>query len=278
MTSAATLLALSVALALAEPPLPDRPDRKPPGERPAPVFAPAPAAPEPEAEPVPAPRPAPAATPAPAPAPVEEARIATPHAVGGNRLARPPVTLVGAGALGTGGAAWLTEVGYPELAVTYAQGISELDDLGGSARVSWTTGEMLVGVLWRHELWRDGSRTGFRLLAGPWFDFGATWIYPQNTTNVGLQASPGVAWTLPAGSGLASLTADLPLTLGFQRGVGVAIAPRVGAAFEAPLTPDVTLGAQVQLWVRWGGGSAAIPGLDARIQGALAALVTWRVF
>jgi hypothetical protein len=188
------------------------------------------------------------------------------------------VTLAGAGALGVGGAAWLTEVGYPVLALSYGQGISELDDLGGTARVSWTTGEMLLAIVWRRELWRDGSRTGFRLVAGPWFDFGATWIYPENASNLGLEVTPGLAWTLPAGAGLASVTGDLALTWAFQRGMGLAVSPRLGASYEVPVAPDVTLGARVQLWVRWGSGSAAIPGLDARLQGALSALVTWRVF
>jgi hypothetical protein len=278
ITSAATMLVLSVALSLGELPLPDRPDRKPPSERAAPVFAPAPADPEPAAERAPVEAPPPAVPPAPASPPGHEGRIATPHAVGGRRPERPPETLAGAGALGSGGVAWLTEVGYPVLALTYGQGISDLDDLGGTARISWTTGEMLLGVLWRRELWRDGGRTAFRLVAGPWFDFGATWIYPENQANVGLEVAPGLAWTTPAGAGLASVTGDLALTWAFQRGMGVAASPRLGASYEVPVMPDVTLGARVQLWIRWGSGSAAIPGLDARLQGALSALVTWRVF
>jgi hypothetical protein len=41
---------------------------------------------------------------------------------------------------------------------------------------------------------------------------------------------------------------------------------------------DVTLGARAGLWVRWSTGSAAIPGVDQRLQGELVALVTWKVF
>ena len=105
-----------------------------------------------------------------------------------------PVTLVGAGALGPGGAAWLTEVGYPQLTLTYAQGLGDWDDLGATVGVGWTTGEMLLGVVWRRELAGDaGSRAGFRLVAGPWFNFGATWIHPQNDQqNLGLSVAPGV--------------------------------------------------------------------------------------
>src|SRR5512137_62380 len=92
-----------------------------------------------------------------------------------------PVTLVGAGALGPGGAAWLTEVGYPQFSVTYAQGLDEWNDLGGTAALGWTTAEMTLGVLWRRELAGDaGSRAGFRLMGGTWFNFGSTWIYSAN--------------------------------------------------------------------------------------------------
>lgn len=284
ITSTGMLLTLVAALALAEPPLPDRPDRKPAAERPAPVFAPPPgAAPagDAAAEPGPPPTPSPAEprTSAPRSAPTDDgARIASPNRPTGGRLPPPPVTLAGAGALGAGGAAWLTEVGYPTLAITYGQGLNAVDDVGGTARFSWTTGEMLLGALWRRELWRDGSRLAFRLAGGPWFDFGATWIYPENGYNVGIEASPGLAWTTPAGQGLASVTLDLPLTWAWLRGMGVVVAPRLGASYEVPIGPDVTLGARAQLWVRWGGGSADVPDLDSKIQGALSALVTWRVF
>jgi hypothetical protein len=41
---------------------------------------------------------------------------------------------------------------------------------------------------------------------------------------------------------------------------------------------DVMLGARAGLWVRWATGSAALPGLDQKLQGELVALVTWKVF
>jgi hypothetical protein len=192
---------------------------------------------------------------------------------------RAPVTLVGAGALGPGGAAWLAEVGYPTISLTYAQGLDEWNDLGATLGMAWTTGEMVLGLAWRRELAGDaGSRAGFRLTAGPWFDFGATWIYPENRSNLGLLVAPGLGWTASAGPGLASVTLDLGMEWAMQRGMGVGFLPRLCAAYEAPIAADVTLGARAGLWVRWASGSAQIPGLDDRLLGELTAVVTWKVF
>jgi hypothetical protein len=209
-----------------------------------------------------------------APEPAAQPATAAPSAA-----APAPVTLVGAGALGSGGAAWLTEAGYPSIAVTYAQGIGAWDDLGATIGISWTTGEMVVGLVWRRELAGDeGSRAGFRLTAGPWFDFGSTWVWSENQANLGLLLAPGAAWTASVGAGLVSASLDLGFEWAMKRGMGVAFLPRLALAYEAPIAKDLTLGARAGLWVRWSSGSAAIPGMDARLLGELVALVTWRVF
>jgi hypothetical protein len=191
-----------------------------------------------------------------------------------------PVTLLGAGALGPGGAAWLTSVGYPQLTLTYAQGISDWDDLGATVGVGWTTGEMLLAAVWRRELAGDaGSRAGFRLVAGPWFNFGATWIHPLNDqANLGLSVAPGFAWTATAGTGLVSVFLDAGLVWAWQRGMGLAFQPRLGVSYEVPVVKDVTLGASAGIWSRWASGSAGIPGVDRTLQGQLDAVVTWKVF
>jgi hypothetical protein len=90
--------------------------------------------------------------------------------------------------------------------------------------------------------------------------------------------APGGAWTASAGPGLVSVTLDLGLEWAMQRGMGVAFLPRLGLAYEAPVTRDVTLGARAGLWIRWASGSAAIPGLDQKVLGELAAVVTWKMF
>jgi hypothetical protein len=190
-----------------------------------------------------------------------------------------PVTLVGAGALGPGGAAWLTEVGYPQFAVTYAQGLDEWNDLGGTVGLAWTTGEMVLGLVWRRELAGDaGSRAGFRVTAGPWFNFGGTWIYSANEPNLGLVVAPGFGWTASVGAGLLSATLDLGLEWAMQRGMGFAYVPRLGVGYEAPVSKEVSLGARAGLWARWATGSAVIPGLDDKVLGELVAVVTWKVF
>jgi hypothetical protein len=138
---------------------------------------------------------------------------------------------------------------------------------------------MVLGLVWRRELAGDaGSRAGFRLTAGPWFDFGATWIYPENRSNLGLLVAPGAGWTASTGPGLVSVTLDLGLEWAMQRGMGVGFVPRLGVAYEAPVSKDVTLGVRAGLWVRWASGSARIPGLDDRLLGELAGVVTWKVF
>jgi len=269
-TLSAALVALSTAISLAEPPLPDRPDRRPSADSPPPWQSAPPAAPpSPDSEP-------PEATaPRSAPAPEGESTPSRPPP----RPPQRPVTLLGAGGLGLGGAAWLVEVGYPYLAFSYGQGLDSINDLGATVRFDWTTSEMLLGVLWRREMGAsDGSRLGFRLVGGPWFDFGADFVYGANETNLGLEVGPGIAWTLPAGPGLFTLAGDLPLTWAFQRGMGTVAEPLLSAAYEVPVVRDVTLGVRPYLGVRWASGSARIPGLDSRLNGGLTASATWRMF
>jgi len=291
---APALLALALVPWLAGDPLPDRPGHVKSTEDP---FAKPLAgdAPRPEPPAGPASEPGRAADPVrePLPAPGGDAAPASGRAEAlppaeGSIASRPvsprprlplQVTVAGAGALGPGGVAGLAEVGYPRIAATYAQGLTLEDDLGGTLRVDWSTGEMLLGVAWRRELSRvGGSRTGFRLVAGPWFDFGGTWIYPDNRYNLGLQVSPGIAWTAEVGGGLLTVAGDLPLTWAWQRGMGVALAPVLSLAYEVPVLRDLSLGARAELTVRWGAGSAAIPGLDSHLGAGLAALLTWRTF
>ncbi len=191
----------------------------------------------------------------------------------------PPITVTGAGALGAGGAAWEVEIGYPSIAMTYAQGVDDRNDLGAVIGASWTTGEMVLDFLWRSELAGDASsRAGFRLTAGPWFNFGGTWLHSGNEPNLGLALAPGAAWTASAGPGLVSVMADLGVTWAWQRGMGVAFSPRFAVAYEAPVSKDLTVGARAGLWARWATGSAAIPGVDQTLQAELVALLTWRVF
>jgi hypothetical protein len=189
------------------------------------------------------------------------------------------VTLLGAGALGPGGAAWLTQVGYPYLAVVYAQGLNLADDLGGTVSFAWTTSEMLLGATWRRELAASpGNHLGARLAFGPWIDFGSNWIYAANRTNWGPQASPGIAFTPEVGPGLFTVAADLALTWAVERGMGLAAEPVGSVAYELPAARDLNVGGRAYVAARWGSGSAHIPGLDTHLSGGLTVAVTWRMF
>jgi hypothetical protein len=295
MTSIApALVALALLPTLAEGPLPDRPGHVPSTESPFASPRPAGAAPaaaapaRPDAAPAPgepppdggaAPRPgSPAAAAGQERAPEGAASSAVAPSPRGPRP--PPPTLVGAGALGEGGVAWYAEAGYPAVAAAWAQGVSAWDDAGVALRLDWTTSEMLLAGLWRRELDRSGaSRLGFRLVGGLWADFGATWVYAGNAANLGIQAVPGIAWsTWGAGPGLLTFSLDAALTWAWQRGMGVALAPDLAAAYEVPLSEDLAIGGRASLRVRWGAGSADVAGLDSRVRGTVAATVTWRPF
>jgi len=239
------LLALLLSLPAAEPPLPDRPDHG--------------SAEEPVAD-----------------APAEEG---TAPKFARARSGPGQVTLLGAGALGPGGAAWLTQVGYPYLAVGYAQGVTSVDDLGASVSYAWTTSEMLLAATWRRELAAGGAgRLGTRLAFGPWIDFGSNGIYGGNKTNGGPEAVPGIAWTPGVGPGLATLALDLGLFWTLERGMGLAAEPALSLAYEVPVARDLGVGARAYLGTRWGSGSAGIPGLDGHLNGGLTVCITWRMF
>jgi hypothetical protein len=312
---APVLLALALLPAISEDPLPDRPGHVPSKENPFASPRPAGADPEPSAPGTPSaasastqavpppvdggatPGPAPSSSQAapgaprspagPPPRPPGDAVTAagaggpgTPSPRGAAPVRPPPPTLVGAGALGEGGVAWFAEAGYPAVAAAWAQGLSSSDDAGVALRLDWTTSEMLLAGLWRHELSRSGgSRLAFRLAGGFWSDFGATWVYGGNAANLGIQAVPGIAWSTDgAGPGLLTFSLDAALTWAWQRGMGVVLAPDLAVAYEVPISEDLAVGGRASLWVRWGGGSADVAGLDSKVRGTVAATVTWRPF
>ncbi|HVP66559.1 MAG TPA: hypothetical protein VMT17_04775 [Anaeromyxobacteraceae bacterium] len=242
-------LAVLLALSAADPPLPDRPDREPPAPS--------------------------SAVPGDTPGTSDEGSAAIPR----RRPSPRQVTLVGAGSLGAGGAAWLTQAGYPLLEIEYAQGLNAVDDLGALAAYTWTTSEMVLGAVWRRELGAtSGSRSGMRLTGGAWLDFGSGWIYPGNQSNAGIAATPGLAWTPVLGPGLLTFAADFAFTWAMARGMGLAFTPAGSIAYEFRIAPDLSAGASIYVGIRWGSGSAHIPGLDDGLQGGVNLALTWRMF
>jgi len=133
-----------------------------------------------------------------------------------------------------------TEVGYPQVSLTYAQGLDEWNDLAGPSHGLDHRGDgARAGVAARARR-RRGKPGRVRLAAGPWLDFGATWIYPRT-------GPTWACWWLGSGldrldrPGLVSVTLDLGIEWAMQRGMGVGFVPRLGVAYEAPVSKDVTL-------------------------------------
>ena len=187
-------------------------------------------------------------------------------------------SLAGGASLGRGGTAWAFGLGWPLLFATYAQGVSQRDDLGAGLEIDWPASEFLVAGLWRREIGGGGgSQLGLRLRLGFYTCFGATWAWSDNRSDLGVQLSPGLAWSLDTASGVLSVGGDVPITWTFERGGGWIAAPRLGVSFETPLWSEVSLGARAAAGVRGAGGGA--PGAaDDRFQVEVTVLATWHAF
>lgn len=235
------LAAALAALALAAPPQDARnPPAGSPAEPPAPAEASAP----------------PAASPSPA------------------RLA----SLLGGASLGQGGAAWAFGLGWPLAFAAYAQGVGPRDDLGAALEVDWAASEFFLGGLWRREIARAGdSHLALRLRLGLYANFGATWIWSDNPSDVGAQLGPGLAWSLDTPSGVLAVGGDVPITWTFHRGGGWIVAPRLGISYETPLWSDLSLGARAAVGARGAGGGAPGSG-DDRFLVEVTVLATWHPF
>ncbi len=212
--------------------------------------------------------PSPASGESPAPPPGEVAASAS----------APLPSLQGGASLGRGGVTWAFGLGWPLAFGTYAQGIGDRDDLGGGLEVDWASSEFLLSGLWRREIARaGGSHLGLRVRLGLYACFGATWVWSDNPSDLGIQLSPGLAWSLDTPSGVLSVGGDVPLTWTFERGGGWIAAPRLAVSFETPLWTDVSLGARAGAGLRGAGGGA--PGADQdRFQVEVTVLATWHPF
>ncbi len=190
---------------------------------------------------------------------------------------RETPSLLGGRTLGAGGADWLGTAGFPAVSVTYGQGITGVDDAGGFVQMDWVASELVVGGLWRHALVRGAPDVAFRLRAGFYADFGATWAYSTNASDTGIQAVPALAASWQTGGGILALSAEVAATWTFSRGMGWVLAPRGTASFEAPLYGDLTVGGRLGLGYRAAGGGAPSSG-DGRPILELSALVGYRAF
>jgi hypothetical protein len=167
--------------------------------------------------------------------------------------------------------------GFSSLGAAYAQGITLQDDLGATLTFDWATTELSLGALWRRQLGTSGGWTiGGRLGLAWYLDFGGTWVHDDNRGDRGFTLTPALVLSTRAGEGIFSVTGDLPLTITAWRGGGFMAAPKVSAAFEAPLYGPWTLGLQGGL--QWRGGSGGAPMRAGQLLPELLVLGGYRVF
>jgi hypothetical protein len=166
--------------------------------------------------------------------------------------------------------------GYATLGVAYAQGLTERDDLGASARFNWSTTELVLGALWHRQLARVGSwDLASRLALGWYLDGGSTLVHDDNLSDRGVQLTPALALST-RGVGLLAVAFDLPVTFTTWRGGGVWIAPRLSVSYEAPLYDQLALGVIGSL--AWRGGTGGTPMRAGQVLPELLVTATWRLF
>lgn len=158
-----------------------------------------------------------------------------------------------------GGAAAVAWAGWRSFGVAYAQGITNQDDLGGFVDLDWSTAEFRLGALYRRPLGQAGVfDMGARLSLAWYQDFAATWVYPENHSDRGVELTPGLALSNRAAGGVFSMIGELPLTITTKYGSGLLFSPRFSLAYEAPLYPELTLGARLGIGYRAGSGDAPL--------------------
>lgn len=194
--------------------------------------------------------PAPAGEPAAPASPAE----ATPRAAPPRRQ----LSLLSAEPLG-GASASLAWVGWSSLGIAYAQGITNEDDLGAFVDFDFRKTEFRLGALYRRPLAKAGAFDVAGRLAISWFEgFGSTWTFEDNHSDRGFELAPGLSLSRPAIGGVLSLLGDAPFTITTKYGAGLLFSPRLTVAYEAPLYPDVTVGARVGVGYRAGSGDAPL--------------------
>lgn len=171
---------------------------------------------------------------------------------------RRQLSLVSAEPLG-GASTALVWAGWSSLGIAYAQGITEQDDLGGFASFDWQRTEFRLGALYRRPLGTAGVFDMAGRLALAWYEnFGSTWIHDENHSDRGVELVPGLALSTRAASGVFSMLAEAPLTVTTKYGSGFLFSPRFSLAYEAPVYPDLAVGAQLGVGYRAGSGDAPL--------------------
>ena len=189
-----------------------------------------------------------------------------------------PASLLGGEVMPVGNAQLLGWAGWPGVGLRYAQGYGDAD-AGADLRADYTTGEMEAAGFLRLPLWPAGrGGFAFRVRAGLYAGFGATWGRYAHRTDTGILFSPGLAWSTSAATGTFALGLDLESATTFHRGGGLWLAPTLSASVEVPLVGGVTAGARFGLARRWdwGGAPGALRSPDDAAE--LVALIGYRIF
>jgi hypothetical protein len=176
-----------------------------------------------------------------------------------------------------GGSVATAWAGWASLGLAYAQGVTDLDDLGGALDLDWATTELRLGAFYRRPLagaggWDLGARVGVGWYAG----FGGQWVRDANRSDRGIELDPALTFSRPASGGLFSGAVELPFTFTFRRGGGMIFRPRLVFGYETGLWRDLAVG--VRAGVGWRGGAGEPPLPQGRGDLLFVATATYRVF
>jgi hypothetical protein len=175
-----------------------------------------------------------------------------------------------------GGAAALAWAGWSSLGIMYGQGITLRDDLAGFADFDWAKTELRLGGFYRRPLGRAGPFDMAGRLAAAWYlNFGGRWIHGENRSDRGVELAPGLSLSRRGAGGIFSGIAEAPLTVTTRFGAGLLFSPRFSVAYEAPLYPELTVGARLGAGYRAGAGDA--PLRDGRAELLFLVVASYRV-
>ena len=149
------------------------------------------------------------------------------------------------------------EAGWSRLSLAYAQGVTSTVDLGAFASVDYATTELRAGALYRGPLPPvPPFDTALRVSLAWYDDAGSHWVYRKNRVDQGLELGLGASFSQRGLGGVVALLVDAPVTFTFRRGGGLILAPRIGAAYVAPLYGPITVGLRIAMGGRFGVGSS----------------------
>jgi hypothetical protein len=148
-------------------------------------------------------------------------------------------------------------LGWSQLRLAYAQGVTQETDAGVFADFDYATSELRAGGTLRTPIQPLPPFDGALRLSLAWYhDSGSHWLHKTNHIDNGLELGPGVSYSRRGAGGVVSLLGDVPVTITFARQGGVFVNPRAAFAYEAPLYGPFTIGLQLGLGLRYGIGAS----------------------